>query len=194
MKFTRMLAVICLVILMVSSASAFNGLRKGFVLGGGLGLGPVANTSIDGLGGEYKKSGLATNFLIGYAWDEQNMIVFLRDAVLYSETIELAFMGTVFFRDKISIVQGFTGAGYYHYFGPVGRSFYITGGLGFQDWTSLEEDWNSPDVGGALLFGGGYEFARHWQVHGSLSFGSTSDAIFNYDHVQLLFTVSAVAF
>lgn len=194
MKLGRVLAVICLVIVLVSSASAFDGLRKGFVLGGGLGLGPLANTSIDGLAGEYKKTGLATNFLIGYAWDEQNMIVFLRDAVLYSETIELVWMGNLLFRDKISIIQGFTGAGYYHYFGPVGRSFYITGGLGFQDWSSLESGWNSPDVGGALLLGGGYEFARHWQVHGSLSFGTTSDAFFEYDHTQMLFTVSAVAF
>ncbi len=179
---------------MAGSVWSFDGMRKGFVLGGGLGFAPVANTSIEGIDGKYEKQGLGTNFLIGYAWDERNMIVFLRDAAFYSETVELTFMGELVFRDKISLAQGFAGVGYYHYFGPVGKSFFVTGGIGFQDWMSLDKNWEDPDVGGALLIGGGYEFARHWQVYGSLSFGKTSDIFFEYEHAQMILTVSAVAF
>ncbi|UCG61759.1 MAG: hypothetical protein JSV52_00265 [Candidatus Zixiibacteriota bacterium] len=193
MKSTRVLAVVLLVVLLASSASAFDGMRKGFVLGGGLGFAPVANTSIDGLEGKYEKQGLGVNFLIGYAWDERNMIVFLRDGAIYSETIELTW-GDVVFRDKINMAQGFSGVGYYHYFGPVGKAFFVTAGIGFQDWMSLEEDWENPDLGAGLLFGGGYEFTRHVQVYSSVSFGKTSDAFFDYNHAQWIITVSAVAF
>ncbi|UCE23597.1 MAG: hypothetical protein JSU74_09870 [Candidatus Zixiibacteriota bacterium] len=194
MKPVRILTVALIILAMASTASAFDGYRKGFVLGGGLGIGPVAKTSVDGFSGSYDKSGLAMNFLIGYAWDEQNMIVFLRDGILYSETWEVSFGGVLYFRDKINIIQGFSGVGYYHYFGPVGKSFFITAGLGAQDWTALDEDYDSNDYGAAILFGGGYEFARHVQVYGSVWFGSTSDNFYDYNHSQLMFTVSAVAF
>jgi len=176
-----------LFILLASSVWAFNGHRKGFVLGGGLGFGPVAKVTIDGVSGSsLDKSGLATNILIGYAWDEQNMIVYLRDAIFYKET--------TIFNDDIFIVQGFNGFGYYHYFGPVGRSFYLTGGIGLQDWTSLDSKYESNDVGGGILLGGGYEFTRHFQIHGSLSFGRTTYAGVDFNHTQLLFTMSVVAF
>lgn len=174
-------AVVLLILILMFSASvnAFDGMRKGFVLGGGLGFGPVAKVSI----GSYDEnaSGIATNFLIGYAWDEYNMIVFLRDAVFYS-------------RMNVSQAQGFSGIGFYHYFRPQGESFYITGGMGFQDWISLESNVESNDVGFGILIGGGYEFARHVQIYSSLSFGKTSYYSMDFDHTQFLITISAVAF
>ncbi len=58
----------------ISTAYGFNGERKGFVLGGGLGLAPLIKTStrtdVD------NNSGVGLNLLIGHAWDEQNMIVY----------------------------------------------------------------------------------------------------------------------
>jgi len=171
-----------------SSVWSFNGRRQGFVLGGGLGFGPMAKVSVSNApsGSDLDNSGLAINFLIGYAWDEQNMIVFLRDGVTYSER--------TIFGSNLSLVQGFSGVGYFHYFGQPGKSFYITGGLGLQDWTPLESGYTANDPGIGLLIGGGYEFTRHVQVHSSLSFGKTRDAFFDYDHTQLLITVSAIAF
>ena len=184
-------ATLFLILVISSSASAFDGMRKGFVLGGGLGFGPVAKVSPDVPNSEdLDNSGIALNFLIGYAWDEQNMIVFLRDGVVYSEELN--------YGDDVNIVQGFSGIGYYHYFGLQGKSFFITGGLGLQDWTALDSDYTNPDPGFGFLIGGGYEFARHIQVYSSLSFGKTSDEVFGYefdfDHTQFLITVSAVAF
>ena len=182
------LALIMVLVLAVS-ASAFDGNRKGFVLGGGLGFGPVAKVSVDGFDGDYDKSGLATNVLIGYAWDEQNMIVYMRDAIFYSEEFNSAWD-----QKDIMLCQGFSGAAYYHYFGPVGKSAYLCGGLGFQDWTSLDSDFDSPDAGLGVLLGGGYEFARHVQIHSSLSFGKTSEGNADLNHTQFLITISAVAF
>ncbi len=173
---------------LATSVSAFDGNRKGFVLGGGLGFGPSAKVtvSVGSISASDENSGLAIDFLIGYAWDEQNMIVFLRDGIIYSE--EMSHSTT------ISIVQGFSGIGYFHYFGEVGKSFFITGGLGLQDWTSLDENYSSPDPGVGLLLGGGYEFTRHLQVYSSLSFGKTSEGSFKNDHSQFIIVISAVAF
>ena len=193
MKFTRVLTIVLLFVLMAGCVSAFDGTRKGFVMGGGLGFGPIAKVSGDGVESDYDKSGVAASLLIGYAWDEQNMIVFLREAIMYPERFDFGLLSK-----KMTMMQGFTGIGYYHYFGPVGKSFYLVGGIGLQDWRSFDSDYESNGYGGAILLGGGYEFVRHVQIHGSLTFGKTSDPYFEIDydnkHTQLIFLVSAVAF
>ncbi len=178
---------VLLTITLVATASAFDGTRKGFVLGGGLGLGPVASISVDGLSSASEdKSGLALNLLIGYAWDEQNMLVYLRDGVLFSVDVALG--------KSVNAIQGFSGLGWYHYFGPVGHTAFVVGGLGLQDYTSLDSDYESNDPGFGMLLGGGYEFARHIQVHGALSFGKTSFSVVDFNHSQIVITVTAIAF
>ena len=74
--------VIGLSIVLAASASAFNGLRKGFVLGGGLGFAPAISWEAENFP-LFKEdvSGVALNFFLGYAWDEQNMIVWEANAV-----------------------------------------------------------------------------------------------------------------
>ena len=177
------LLTIILLVLTVSSAWAFDGQRKGFVIGGGLGFGPVARTSLGNLSED--ESGIALNIAIGYAWDEQNMIVYLRDGVIFK--LESYFT-------SVNIIQGFSGVGYYHYFGPIGQSFFVTGGIGFQDYTALDSKYSSPSAGGGILLGGGYEFSKHWQIYSSLSFGKTGSGIFKTDHSQFIITLSGIAF
>ncbi|HOP05744.1 MAG TPA: hypothetical protein PLF13_00490 [candidate division Zixibacteria bacterium] len=188
-KYAIITAILC-ILLAASAANAFDGKRKGFVLGGGLGYGPLARLTIDYSSNDnydnsgsasLNNSGPATSVLIGYAWDEHNMIVYLREAVFYKVREE-------------TFGQGFGGAAVYHYFGPVGRSFYVVGGLGLQDWfTFIDGDYESNDAGIGVLIGGGYEFARHVQIHGTVSFGSTSD-LYDYTHTQIALYISAVAF
>ncbi len=172
------------------SANAFDGNRKGFVIGCGLGLGPVAKT--DGV----NNPGFALNFLFGYAWDEQNMIVYLEDVIAYTEK---SYDGK-----NLLVLQGFQGIGYFHYFGPQGKSFFINGGLGIQGWTAIDLDdesssfWSSnnesDEIGLGFLIGGGYEFAGHVQFYSSFSFGKSSDDYYNYNHRQLQISISVVAF
>lgn len=185
MKKTIILA--ALLVLLAGTSFAFDGQRKGFVLGGGLGFG-YASVSADDLAGseDLTNAGVALNFLIGYAWDEQNMIVFLRDGVVYSEK--------TIYGGSITLVQGFGGVGYFHYFGLPGKSFYVTGGLGFQDWTPLESGYEANDFGFGILAGAGYEFTPHVQIHGSFSYGKSSDIISDYTHFQFMLGVAAVAF
>lgn len=183
----KYVVLVLILALCATSAFGFDGARKGFVLGGGLGFG-YASVSVDNEP-QYESltnAGVAGNFLIGYAWDEQNMVVFLRDAVVYSEQ--------TIFGGSLTLVQGFSGVGYYHYFGLPGKSFYLTGGLGLQDWTPLESGYTANDYGFGILGGGGYEFTPHVQVYGSFSYGKTSDIIFDYTHFQFQIGISAVAF
>lgn len=172
-----------LLLTLASSSSAFDGIREGFVLGGGLGFGPFAEVSN---GTKHDNAGFATNFLIGYAWDERNMIVYLRDAVFYVDEIHEG--------DEEVSAQGFGGIGYYHYFGLPGQSAFVACGIGLQDWVTLYDIHEAPDPGFGFLFGGGYEFTRHLQVHGSLSLGRVRENKTYLNLLQLLITISAVAY
>lgn len=176
MKKVLLITVLC--ILVASSAWSFDNMRKGFVLGGGLGMAPSAKFSIDGFAGDVNKTGFGLNFLAGYGWDEFNMIVYEGNIAGYSE-------------NSINVTQGFNGASWYHYFGPMGHSFYSTVGLGMY-FFSIEQYSASP--GGAILLGGGYEFSDHWQVGAYLASGKTSDGPYDFKHTHFSILVSGVAF
>ena len=177
-----------LAIVSVSTATGFDGHRKGFVLGGGIGFAPVAKWSVEEsflghtvLSVEETRAGVGLNMLIGYAWDENNMIIYEGNAVGYWSEI----------RDE-SIGQGFGGAAWYHYYGAKGKSGFTTAGLGLYSFDPETRDAN--DGGFGMLLGGGYEFARHWQVGGYLSFGTSSYHGLDYRHSHLSVLVSGVAF
>ena len=171
------------VLALAASTSAFDGMRKGFVLGGGLGFAPAINwESEDFPAFKEDASGVAANFFLGYAWDEQNMIVWEANGVSWNSD----------WSDD-GITQGFSGASYYHYFGMVGRSAFIVGGLGLTMFHP--EGYDANDAKGGLLLGGGYEFARHWQVAGYFSFGKTREKGFSdYEHSHFSVVVNTVAF
>ncbi len=174
------IAVLVIVFLgFATMASGFNGERKGFVLGGGIGFAPVIKTSV--LSSKDESSGLGVNLLIGYAWDDKNMIVYEGNASGF--TIE---------NTDLTVTQGYYGANWYHYFGPAGRSAFTAIGIGIYQYKIEKFDANDP--GFAVIFGGGFEFARHWQVGGYLSFGKTSFGPWEFDHTNFNILISTVAF
>lgn len=192
----RVLISIALFVLILGSTSlGFDNQRKGFVLGGGLGIAPYSNWSIDlgdnlfggiiDFSADETNVGPALNFVIGYAWNEQNMIVYHADGLIYKSD----------FFDQ-SAVQTFNGVSFFHYFGPVGRAPFAVVGVGGYGWKVEELEAN--DVGPALLVGAGYEFARHVQVGAYYVGGRTSDKAFgetfNFGHAHVSVAVTAVAF
>src|SRR5512140_61394 len=70
------------VVLIAGSAVAFDGQRKGLVLGGGLGFAPTAKISHHGE--SETNAGVAAHLVIGYAWDNENMIVYEGNVTTYS--------------------------------------------------------------------------------------------------------------
>lgn len=179
------LLVVPSLIIMTGSTFAFDSMRKGFVLGGGLGFSPVAKWSIDNTTFDESKPGVGINFVIGYAPDEFNMIGYEVNVVNYDSE---AIVGG----NKQQISQGFGGVTWYRYYGPIGKSFFTVAGLGVYVFDAEDEVAN--DLGLGLLGGVGYEFARHIQVGGYASYGKTSDPILDYSHFHLSILISAVAF
>ncbi len=189
---TAKILIIAICLLMPISSLAFDGNRKGFVLGGGLGFAPVSKWDVDvdfydlGLGSvDESKVGVAVNFIIGGAFDEHNMLVYEGNVTGFNSDL---------FNE--SVAQGFNGAVWYHYFGPTGKSAFTAVGLGL--FYFKVGDYDPTDPGGAILLGGGYEFARHWQVGAYAGFGKTTDSAFglkgDFTHSQFSILVSAIAF
>lgn len=181
-----------IILVLVSTAWGFDGDRKGFVLGGGIGFAPVSKWSVDVdffdinvVNYEESKAGLALHIVIGGAFDEYNMLVYEINATGHDSE-----------RLNAAVSQGFSGAVWYHYFGQTGHSFYTALGLGVQIFKIGEYDAANPE--GALLVGAGYEFAPHWQAGAYLSGGKTSDSAAGlegkFEHGQLSIIVSGLAF
>ena len=189
----RRIGFVCIVImiLLAVNALAFDGERKGVVLGGGVGFAVAAHWEADinlyGLQGSVDEDevGVAVQFVIGGAFDEHTMLVYEGNVSSFNSTL----------LDR-QVVQGINGACLYYYFGPTGRSFFVNGGAGF--YYFKVEDFEQPNAGGALLLGCGYEFTPHWQVAASLSFGTTSESVpgadAEYTHRNFNLMVSGIAF
>jgi hypothetical protein len=182
-----------------ASTPAFDGKRKGLVLGGGFGLSPFAHWSTTYSGQDFRENsiGLGDNLIIGYGVDERNLFALDANIVAYrSELIEL------------DIIQGFGGISWYHYYGAQGKSFFSVAGMGlYRLVTSLGGRiyicFNCPETvhppldqatGIGYLVGGGYEFARHIQIALYLAGGKPSERGLNYGSTHVALALTAVAF
>lgn len=188
---TRIVVLACvLVMLWPIPAAAFNGHRAGFVLGGGLGFSPEArweNNDIAGI--DDQGVGPAFDVLIGYGWNDNNLLVWDIDAAYVK--------GDVYERPS-SVLQGFGGPAWYRYFGEPGRAIYLTVGAGITRFVYCpddEDDCHSFNWGPAYRVGAGYEFARHFQAGATVSFGASYDGNANtYLHTTLNVLVCGVLF
>ncbi len=166
-----------------TSVNAFDGNRKGFVLGGGLGFSPYIHTSVSAgftsIEGNEDKAGVAIKLYIGYAWDEHNMLVYEGNYAAYED-------------NDNTLMQGINCAAWYHYFGEKGKTLYTTLGLGL--YTADSELSDPTDPGAGYLVGIGYEFSPHWQVDVQLSGGKSESSPFEYGHNNLTVMISGVAF
>jgi len=180
-----------IMLVLSSTAGAFDGDRKGFVMGGGLGFAPVAHWGTDalfsigslnlGVSVNEENIGLGLHIMAGYAWDEKNLIGFESNVVGYDSDL--------FNR---SMAQGFNGAVWYHYYGNKGNAPFSTIGLGA--YTFHPKDLEAADPGGGMLLGGGYEFTPHVQVAVYLGFGATELNHISFNHSHLTLMISAMAF
>lgn len=190
-----MIILVCL-LAPLSDTWGFDGLRKGFVIGGGLGFTPIARLSasdilqFDPATGSLviddfseTEAGVGVNLLLGYAWNEYNMIVYEGNASGYKSRP---------FAGDLVLTQGFFGATWYHYYGPKGATFFSAIGIGFYQFDVERGADFDAGVGGML--GGGYEFSPHFQAGAYFSSGKTSIGSEDWKHLNISALVSAVAF
>jgi len=186
-------------VVLVSSASCFDGKRKGFVLGGGVGIAPVGRTTLEiseiflleDIGSpqiEVDKAGAAANLFAGYAWDERNVIIL--------ETNLIRYTSDSFYKRRV--IQGFIGPTWYHYLQPQGSSLFTSLGIGLYFFDI--EGFENVDPGSGLMFGVGLELVWRVQIASFFSYGWASEKAIGsgkdvgIEHKHLSVLVTAVAF
>lgn len=159
--------VVFLAALAVLSAdlTAFDGLRKGFILGGGVG-GSYLTYKEPWPVGDFRKLdkfSLETNFRIGHA-PSNSLEIYWFTTVSWSALPYGSSMITV------------GGIGLTKYLNREGKGFFLFSGLGSS--ANSAGSWfgeTKSEIGLGLIGGVGYDIAKHWSVQGDVvyaSFGS----------------------
>lgn len=146
--------IILLLMALTTSIFAFDGNRKGFVLGFGAGY----QNSNENLTYDFwptvdvNTNGLYTHFKIGYGFNENFILYYSRPAhwSTYEDYISKEFK-----------LNGLTGIGGAYYFNGNGASPYVFGAIGIAD--SFINPWAYED-GDAYQIGVGYEFSNQTSV------------------------------
>lgn len=183
-----LVGLVAALVVLPAVAGVFDGERRGIVLGGGLGVSPVARWSAWGRSEDMVSLGM--HMFGGYAWDERNMAGYeLNIAIYNSDSFNSdSLLGS----GDLLTSQGFQGASWYHFLGPPGQAFFTAVGLGFCVFDRGEGYHSSPGV--AWLLGAGYTFTRRLQAGIYYSAGRTSDAGHDFAHRHLSLLVSGFVF
>lgn len=194
MKSCRVMFALLLVLTAAVTANAFDYERKGFVIGVGAGYAPLMTGSTDeGTLILDDKAGLGANFIVGYAWNNRDMILYLTDAGIYEDTVNVYCGGILVHQNEINFSQGFGGLAFRHYLSDSAPSAFVTAGVGLQLW--LPNERFSCHRGVGFLVGAGYEFVKHFQVSGSYSFGFTQNSYdTEYRHSQIVFVLTGLLY
>jgi hypothetical protein len=182
-KSNYIIAVIVVFILtsmMSSSASAFDGNRKGFVFGIGLGGSPATHWKIPDIDSSGTAQGIASGILIGYSWNDANMLVYGNDHSLYFTDARSASSLVVF------------ALSWYHYWGEDSK-WYTKLGLGKASVGAMYR--NTGGDGFGMVVGGGYEIFKQVQLGANFFGGKGSDAG-NYSATaySITFTATVIAY
>jgi len=169
-------------------AQAFDGNRKGFILGFGLGLGSssvdqTVSAGFESASGSDSFTGLQTAFRIGGAPSEQVAIYYFNDVSWFSMENALG--------SDVTVASGVGGAGVTYYLAPTSPSFYFGAGIGLGTWMlPFESDsdiWSGFGLGGLA----GYEFARHWSVEVMVNYGEPGKTEFGVEVTSKVTTFKA---
>jgi hypothetical protein len=161
-------------LILPSQLSAFDGQRKGFILGGGVGLGYLAGSEPVIGAARISPWSPAANFKIGYA---------------PSNTLEISYTnaaaGIYEIYDDADSLFGVNAFALTKYFEPDKPGFFITGGIGWAYKIQSEND------GGLGLIGGvGYELGRPWSLQGDVVYMSAR----NLHYAAIRLTLNFLAF
>jgi len=168
-------AVFALVTLLaVTSASAFDGNRKGFFLSVGLGGGMNSFTQTLEVTGQpsttsdrENKGAFATDFKIGGGFNEQFLLYYVARSSWFSITNV--------FDESVTILNQIGGVGATYYLSEAAKSAYFLGAVGLGTWSTPFESGGSTWIGFGLTGGVGYEFAKHWGAELAASWSKPSD-------------------
>lgn len=160
----KVCAVVCVSFLVLASQlSAFDGQRKGFILGGGIGGGYLSYH--EPFGFSLDKAAIATNFKIGYA---------------PSNTLEIYYTNNMswfgYYSDSFTI--GASCVAITKYLKPEGKGLFVCGGIGIASIFNLDENHSESGFG---AFGGlGYDFAKHWYIQADILYTNLGSSWYSW--------------
>jgi len=187
MRQGRLLILIAISILCSSSIYAFDGERKGFILGIGLGVGYLSNTTSPGYSYDTdsetdSRMVTQTYFKIGYA---------------PSNTLEIFYSSRISWWSERNIFWlGLGAVAFTLYFDNISETgWFVSGGIGHSNMSELDFSSTPVSRSGFGLFGGaGYEFSKHWTVEVDLQYLTVADDRRDTDSFGVLVTVNVLAF
>jgi Outer membrane protein beta-barrel domain len=153
-------AVVCVSFLVLASQlSAFDGQRKGFILGGGVGVGSLSwsEGNLD-----FSEGVFATNFIIGYAPSNSLEIYYTNNLSLFNGQDYTYYIGV-------------TGVGVTKYLKPSGKGLYFLGGIGLSVGNGYWEYSTGSESGFGAIAGIGCDVAKHWRIQGEVIYSDTKD-------------------
>jgi len=182
----------------VSTSFAFDGNRKGFILGIGAGLG---TTKIDSWAGNTSKTPIFTNFKIGGGFTDQLEIYYSSKVSWFKFDHPWYINGArpLYTNEEVTAAHGIGAIGVTYAFAPKIPTFYGTVGYGFSTFSfpfeaDLAED---AAMGSGFYLGGGYEFSKHYSVELDFLFGKPTvdgDQDSEYDCSSIMLTINALAY
>jgi len=163
-KLFEILIIVGILLSITTTVYPWDGERKGFILGGGLGFGITSYKDTLWEGDERQTKGtLMTDFKIGYAKNNQVAFYFTNKTSWFSRDFE-----TTGISSNERILSALTGGGITYFVNPSARSLFVSGGFGVLSWSA---DMTTSHNGAGFFVGGGYEFAKYFNAEFNLIYG-----------------------
>lgn len=182
MRYSKRVILVLTVLLTPFSVNAFDGQRKGIVIGVGTGYSPVVHWSMEAPSVSESVTGFLYEIVVGYAWDNRNLMVY--------EAVPTFFQSDYW--DGHYGVQGVWDVKWYHYYGRRGSSVFTTLGAGRALLGVHDSGVTARGLG--FYFGSGYEFAPHLQAGVFLAMGSGSDDGYNFKHQSVSIVMTGLVY
>jgi len=173
---------------------AGDGERKGFAIGGGVGIG--ASSQEVSNSGTSTSFAVATNFRVGFAATNALSIFYLHKTAWsnVTETIVAGEFGGPLTPQDVDFVltNGLSGVGFDYFFKPTEPSWFVSGGVGLAWWAQpFEENTDCilpplavfvpclETTGFGAVIGAGYEFKKHLTVELNVMWGTPNGRLSN---------------
>lgn len=158
----------CLFVFLLTSTNvfAFDGQRKGFILGVGIGGGFLSNkASFSGFSNTESQGVIVGNFKIGYAPSNSLEIYYMSKTSWWGES-------------DVTLLLGVSAIGASKYLGTSETGFFVSGGIGLSIFDAPFEEGVDSSTGFGLFGGAGYEFSKHWSVEANILYSKISEEAF----------------